>query len=119
MSNLFAAAMPILPGKKEQWKKFSNELKTTRNREFSESRKKLGVQERTFLQSTPQNDLVIVTLEGKDPQKAFQKLSEGTDEFTKWFNAQVKEIHGVDMTQKTALTLPELVVETESLLQYA
>lgn len=113
MTKLFAIAVPVLPGKTEQWKKFSNDLKTTYNKEFKASRKKLGVQERTFLQSTPQGDLIIVTLEGTNPEKAFAEFGKGTDDFTKWFVAQAKEIHGIDLTQKPEGTLPELVVETE------
>lgn len=113
MTKLFAMVVPVLPGKTEQWKNFSNELKTTYKKEFKESRKKLGVQERTFFQSTPQGDFIIVTLEGKDPQTAFAEFGKGTDEFTKWFTAQAKEIHGIDLTKKPEGTLPELVIETE------
>ena len=113
MTKLFAMAIPVLPGKSEQWKKFSNELKTTYKKEFSESRKKLGVQERTFFQSTPMGDMIIVTLEGKDPQAAFAEFGKGTDEFTKWFIAQAKEVHGIDLAQKPTGSLPELIIETE------
>lgn len=113
MTKLFAMAVPILPGKTEQWKTFANELKTTYSKEFKESRKKLGVQERTFFQSTPMGDMIIVTLEGKDPEKAFAEFGKGTDEFTKWFIAQAKEVHGLDLTQKPTGAMPELVVETE------
>ena len=119
MSKQFAIAVPILKGKTEQWKNFSNELKTTYNKEFNESRKKIGVQERSYLQSTLQGDLVIITLEGKDPQNAFLQLGKGTDEFSKWFNTQVKEIHGLDMTQKPTFVLPELILETKSVTEYA
>lgn len=119
MSKLFAMVVPVLKGKTEQWKKFSNDLKTRYMKEFNESRKKLGVQERTFFQSGPQGDLVIVTLEGKDPQKAFSQFGQGTDEFTKWFVAQVKEIHGVDLTQKPTSALPELIIESQPVTEYA
>jgi low affinity Fe/Cu permease len=39
-----------------------------RSEEFAESRRRAGLHERTFLQSTPMGDLVIVTLEGEDPR---------------------------------------------------
>ena len=71
MSKLTAMAIPILPGKTEQWRKFSNDLKTRYKNEFNESRKKQGVQERTFFQSTKLGDLVVVTLEGNNPESAF------------------------------------------------
>jgi len=113
MKKLFAITIPVLKGKTEQLKKFSDDLNGRYKSEFNESRKKLGVQERTFLQSTPQGDVVIVTLEGKDPEGAFQKMGQGTDEFTKWFVAQAKEIHGIDISQKATFELPKLMNETE------
>jgi hypothetical protein len=119
MTKLFAMAIPVLPGKSEQLKKFTKELTTTYKKEFNESRKKLGVQERTFFQSTPMGDFIIVTLEGNNPQDSFTKFGQGTDEFTKWFISQAKEIHGIDLTKKPEGSLPELVAETESITQYA
>src|SRR5438309_2157394 len=99
MKKLFAMAFPILPGKTQQWKMFIKELTTTRYPQFVESRKKLDVHERTFLQNTPNGDFVIVTLEGNDPQGAFAKFAAGTDAFTKWFMKEVQEIHGVDLSK--------------------
>lgn len=114
MSKLIAVAFPILPGKTEQWKKFTDELKTRYKKEYSDSRKSLGVYERTFIQKGPQGDTVIVTLEGENPAEAFKKMAEKTDEFSKWFNAQAKEIHGIDFSQKGSLPpMPELIAETE------
>lgn len=113
MTKLFAIAIPILEGKTEQWKKFTDELNGRYKKEFEESRKSLGVQERTFLQSTPtMGDLVLVTLEGENPEAAFQKFGQGTDEFTKWFNSQVKEIHGFELSQKPEFSTPKLIAET-------
>jgi hypothetical protein len=113
MTKLFAIAIPILEDKKEQFRKFTSDLKTRYKEALNESRRKLNVQERTFFQSTPKGDILIVTLEGENPQEAFLKFGEGKDEFTKWFTQQVKEIHGMDITQKTSAPLPELIVETE------
>ena len=96
---LIAFVAPILPGKTEGWRKFMAELRGSRFREFSESRRRIGVQERTYLQSTPQGDFVIITLEGDDPAGAFQRFASGNDEFTKWFVQQAKEYHGFDLGQ--------------------
>ena len=113
MTKLIAITIPILPGKTEQWRKFTNELKTTRQKDFNESRKKLNVYERTFFQSTPNGDMVIVTLEGENPQAAFQKFGQATDEFSKWFIKQVKEIHNLDLTQPMPKdSIPELIAES-------
>src|SRR5687767_11171524 len=99
MTKLMAIAIPISTGKTEQWKKFTSDLKTKYSTSYNESRKKLGVRERTFFQSTPMGDMVIVTLEGENPGEAFMKFGQSTDEFTKWFVSQVKDIHGIDLSQ--------------------
>ena len=99
---LMAAAFPILPGKTADWQAFIDELSGPRHAEFAESRRTMGVQERTFLQHTPMGDLVIVTLEGDNPEQAFGRFVHGTDAFTKWFLGKTLELHGIDLTAGTA-----------------
>ena len=53
------------------------------------------MQERAFLQTTPMGDLVILTLEGEDPERSFREIMSRTDPFTVWFLARVKAIHGL------------------------
>lgn len=114
MSKLFCIAIPILPGKTEMWRKFTNELKGNRKKEFNESRKQLNVHERTFYQQTPNGDLVIVTLEGDEPEKFMQSFAQRNDEFSKWFLQNVKEVHGFDLTQPSQGPMPELIADTNS-----
>ena len=113
MSKMLAIALPIVPGKEEQWKKFINDLNGKYNKDYVKSRKKLGVRERTFHQVTPQGHLVIVTLRGDDPEKAFSKFAETDDEFTNWFVKQVQEIHNMDLRQPTPGPLPEMVIDSK------
>jgi hypothetical protein len=108
---LIAVAFPIAPGKTADWKRFIGELNGARRAEFVASRKGLGVRERTFLQPTPMGDLVVVTLEGENPPEAFGKFVSSKDPFTLWFLAQVKEIHGVDLTQPAG-PMPEQVIDS-------
>ena len=114
MAKLLAMAIPILPGKEQEWTKFIHEVKTTHYREFVASRKKLGVRERTFLQHTPMGDLVIVTLKGDDPAGAFAQFAAGDDDFTRWFVDAVKSIHGFDLKQPPAGPLPELMIDSKA-----
>jgi hypothetical protein len=109
---LMATASPILPGKTEEWRAFVRELTGPRQEQFAESRRQAGVRERTFLQSTPSGDLVIVTLEGEDPIGAFQRMMERDDEFTRWFLDQIQKVHGVDITQPLPGPPPELVADS-------
>jgi hypothetical protein len=110
---LLAMTFPIPAGKTEQWKKFVGELKGQRKEEFAASRKRLGVRERTFLQHTPHGDMVIVTLEGENPGKAFAEFGQGTDAFTTWFKQQVSEIHGIDLGQPPPGPLSEMIVDSQ------
>jgi hypothetical protein len=95
---LNAVVFPILPGKTAEWHAFIGEINGARHSEFAESRRRAGVQERTFLQPTPMGDLVIVTLEGDDPARSFGQMMSATDAFTRWFLERVKSIHGVDLS---------------------
>ena len=74
MSKLLAMAIPILPGKEQEWAKWMHELKTVHYREFVASRKRLGVRERVFLQHSPTGDVVIVLLKGDDPAAALSQF---------------------------------------------
>ena len=109
---MFAMAFPILPGKTEAWKRFAEELQGARKSQFVESRKRLGVRERTVLEPTPMGDFVVVTLEGDDPAAAFAKFGQGTDEFTTWFKQHVLDVHGVDLAAPPAGPLPSLVIDS-------
>ena len=89
------------------------ELNGSWREEFSESRRRAGVHERTFLQSTPMGDLVIVTLEGDDPERSFGQMMSAGDAFTTWFAERAKAIHGIDLTAPMTGSHPsELVVDT-------
>lgn len=112
MKKLIAFAAPILPGKTENWRNFISEISTTYKKEFLESRKTLGVTERTFLQTTPNGDFVIVTLEGENPETAMERFGKSTDTFSNWFINQVKDIHGFDLSEE--MELPELMINTET-----
>ena len=105
---LIAMTFPILPGKKEAWLAMMDQISSEPMRsEFVASREAAGVQERTFLQETPNGDFVIVTLEGDDPLAAFAAIMENSPpEFAEF----AKEVHGLDMSQPPAP--PKLMFDT-------
>lgn len=112
MKKLLAIAVPVLPGKTYRWKLFVNELNGKWRNEFMESRDRLDVKERVFFQSGPGGDMAVVTLEGENPEEAFARFGQGQDEFTMWFVDQVRELHGLDLTQSMPIAFPELVIES-------
>jgi hypothetical protein len=109
---MMAAAFPILPGKTAEWRAFVDELNGPRREEFLESRRRAGIRERTFLQSTPMGDLVIVTIEGDDPGAAFQQMMGATDAFTTWFTERATAIHGIDPSAPLSGPPSELLLDT-------
>jgi hypothetical protein len=112
MMNELAIAIPILPGQEERWRRFRDQLRGPRNADFSASRERLGVRERTYHQVTPNGELVIVTLAGDNPAAAFARFGEAQDKFTDWFVEEVKAIHGVDLRQPPTGALPEVAVDS-------
>ena len=110
---LFAIAVPILPGKTDQWHHFIEELRGPRYREYAASRRRLDVRERAFLQSTPHGDVVVVTLEGENPTRAFRSFGDSDDPFTHWFVQQVQEIHGFDLRQPPP-AMPEMAIDSHA-----
>ena len=110
---LMAVAFPILPGKTDEWRAWMAELNGSRRDEFIESRRQAGVHERTFLQPTPMGDLVIVTLEGEDPGRAFGQIMSADDAFTRWFIERATSIHGIDPSAVAGGSPSELVVDTD------
>ena len=55
-----AFAVPILPGKTEQWKSFADEIVGAKRAAFEHSQKELGLTaENWYLQRTPQGDMAI------------------------------------------------------------
>jgi hypothetical protein len=119
MGKLFAMAVPVLPGKTEQWKSFMSELRGKRLNEYIDSRNRLDVRERTFLQNSPQGDMVIVTLEGNDPAGSFKKFIQQKDEFAKWFIRNVQDIHGIDFSKQQDMHMPEMLIDSAGISRAA
>jgi hypothetical protein len=112
MMSTLAMAFPILPGKSAGWRAWMDELSGARHDEFAESRRRAGLHERTFLQHTPSGDLVIVTLEGENPRRAFEEMVTQTDPFMTWFRGRVEEFHGVDLSKPMRDVTSEMVIDS-------
>src|SRR5690349_13015534 len=92
--SLFAFAAPIPPEKKEQWDHFMEELTGPRRADFVAASERAGVRERTFFQETPDGmQMVIITLEGDEPETAKMRAANEDTDFARWFVQQVQEIH--------------------------
>jgi hypothetical protein len=107
-----AMAFPILPGKTEQWKHFCQEMAGPRRSEYEASHKRLGwTREVAYLQQTPQGDMAVLYIEAQDIQRVFEGLGMSQEPFDVWAREQLKEIHGVDLSQPLSGPLPEAFID--------
>ncbi|MHA6249665.1 hypothetical protein ACXYMU_17110 [Pontibacter sp. CAU 1760] len=113
MANALSMAVPIQEGKLAQWKQFMQDLNGKYRDAYRESRQKLNIRERVFLQQLPQGDFVVLTLTGENPKEAFQHFGDGNDEFSRWFQHQVKDVHGMDLSNPPQEGMPVLYGDTE------
>ena len=87
--------VPILPGKLDAWKAFTEES-NARMDEHIESRRRAGItRELAALVQTPQGDFTSVFLEGEDIGRAFKTMLESEAPYDKWFIAKTEEVHGM------------------------
>ena len=107
-----AFAVPILPGKLEAWKQFNYEINGPRRKEFEDQQKRVGIsRQRVWLQQTPGGDMALVVQEGEEPQRAMEALAAPTDAFDVWFREQIKDIHGLDLSQPLPGPPTELFID--------
>ena len=107
-----ANAIPILPGKEEDHRRFCQEMEGPRREEYLRSRQRLGLtREVVWQQSSPQGTLAVVYWEADDPSRAFEGLGTSDDPFDRWFRGRVQEIHGLDLSQPPPDEPPQMVFD--------
>jgi hypothetical protein len=111
---MLALAVPILPGRTEQWRGWIEALRGPRYQEFVASRQRVGLRERVFLQVTPQGEQAIIVWEGADLPEALQQLLSADDEFTRWGLQQGWDVHGLDPAQPRSVPWSKLVLDSQS-----
>jgi hypothetical protein len=105
----------VVSGDLPNWQEMANRFATgPMKAALDASRKAAAVHERTFLQETPQGDLVIVTLEtldGGDPMAAFGKMM--ADPTMAEFSAWAADVHGID-PKSPPPAVPRLVYDSKA-----
>ena len=106
-----AMVIPIPPGKTDAVRRLARAIMKDRKKEFVAGEKRLKVtRECWFLQSSPQGDVLIEYAEGVDLEKAMAASMKAKDEFSFWYNKEVKAIFGVDAKDLGKGPLPELLL---------
>ena len=109
-------ALPILPGKVTAARAFQRELAGTRQAEYAQSERALGIiKELWFLQETPNGDLFVAYMESPDLNRALGRLAASRDEFDVWFKRQLADVTGVDLNTPPLAPLSRLVSHYEAI----
>ncbi|MEJ2264486.1 MAG: DUF6176 family protein [Anaerolineales bacterium] len=116
----FAMAVPILPGKTQELKRWAQESQGPRRKEYTASRRRLGILfEKVFIQPTPQGDLLLLFFEDVDHARMNQVLASSQDPYDVWFRQKMQEITGIDFSQPATGAAPEMLLNWQSERQAA
>jgi hypothetical protein len=107
-----AAAIPLLMGKGEQWRRWTQELLGSRRSEYAASRQRLGIHlERCWTGTVQGVELVFVYLEVEDPVEMCTRLARSSHPFDRWYREKLRELFGLNITQHhRGLLLEEVFV---------
>jgi hypothetical protein len=99
---IYSFAVPILPGKTENWKRYVQEMRGQRREEFNSSRQRHGLRmEQVWLQKTPNGDIAVVTWDVDNPAKTFENFMKSNDSFDQWFRDKILiECHGMNQSDQ-------------------
>ncbi len=106
-------AGPVLEGMEERWRRFLQELASTRRKDYEDLRHRLGVaRHRVWLLRVRRTDLAIVYLECPEPETIIARLAASTEPFDLWLTARLAEFHGCDLARPDLRWFPELVFDS-------
>ena len=110
-----ATALPILPGRSEEWRRIVQEATGPRRAELDDMHRRLGVDRATWvLQQTPHGDLAIIVLEGAGAPQAFPKWGQSQHPFDVWFKEKIGATYGLDLSQPPSGPAPETLYEFQA-----
>jgi hypothetical protein len=112
-----AFALPILPGKTDAARRFTEEVLGSRRGEFEESEHHLGITKESWhLQSGPEGDMALIYFEAADPAHALEQFGKSQVPFDRWFKRQVQmqDLSGVDISQPGHGPPSELVLDWQA-----
>ncbi len=94
----YVFAMPILPGKTEDLKRYAREAMGPRREEYHKSSQKMKLDvEQVWIQHTPQGDFAVARWETDNPTHIFEEAMKSNDPYDKWFREKVIiECFGLD-----------------------
>ena len=107
-----ATVFPILPGLKNEWREWVDELTVSRQEEYRGYLWRYGLTvERFFLEEGPEGNMVILYAEGEDPGAAIAKFSRSHHPFDIWMREEMLYLNGIDFIRRGSAPRPDLVFD--------
>jgi hypothetical protein len=96
----FAFAIPVIPGKEELDRNTLAEMSESRRDEYEAAARKAGIKRQVvWHQQSPDGTVAVVFIEADDPERALGEFGSSEDPFNSWFRDQMKEVHGIDISE--------------------
>ncbi len=94
-----AFAMPIVPGKEQLDRETLTEMQGSRREEYEAALKEAGITRHAIWhQETPQGTVAVVYMEVDNPE-GVAHFGSSEQPLNTWFRDQMKEVHGVDISE--------------------
>ena len=105
-------ALPILPDREEEWRRFAQDLLGDRLSEYEGLGRHLGIRGvRVYLTRTSLREGILAYVEAENPEEAFRRLVASEEPFAEWFKEKLAELHGYDLGRPRIGSSPELIFE--------
>jgi len=96
---------PIRPGKVEAWRRFCQELGSSRRQSFEESRRRLGItRERLGVVETPFGCAAVTAIDALDLGEALGEIMTSDLAFDRWYRERIQELQGVNQASYDLLS---------------
>ena len=96
----FAFSIPIVRGKEALDRRTFDEMAGARRGEYEAALRQAGItRQAIWHQETPDGTVAVVYVEGDDPAAGIAQFGSSDEPFNTWFREQMKEVHGVDISQ--------------------
>ena len=111
----FLIVAPILPGKREEWRRMMREVTGPRYEEWADHHRRMGVaREVVWEQRLPGMDLAIVAIDGVDPEEILDKMTASDNPFDIWFRDTIISVTGYLEDAPAEVPAPTLVGKFEA-----
>ena len=95
-----AYSLPLVRGKEELDRSTFDEMLVARREEYEAALRQAGIPRQAIWHpQTPGGTVAVVYVEGDDPEAGIAHFGSSDEPLNTWFREQMKEVHGVDISQ--------------------